>query len=303
MATWKKVITVDDDANYKNESITLAQLDAGLDSESGYAANKILKVNSNGDAIEWADDSTVTTLGSLTNVSISSVADHEVLAYDDASSEFINMTAAEAGLQTTVAFGTANGQTPKVITGLNANDAVDANDFAVFTADAGTSGEGLKGLSAQQARSAMSAANVSGSTSQDFNTQNLSVNGNLTVSGTTISTAQENILIEDSVMTLNSGVASGNTAADGGFIVERGTDGDTAGLVGTDGHNVGIGFDESAGYFRFSSGSNTNSFTFVADIPSATNHATDTSPSNADIGPIGSIHVATNSEAVYIRTA
>ena len=86
MATWKKVITVDDDANYKNESITLAQLDAGLDSESGYGANKILKVNSSGNAIEWADDSTVTTLNSLTDVSISSVADNEVLAYDNSSS-------------------------------------------------------------------------------------------------------------------------------------------------------------------------------------------------------------------------
>ena len=104
-------------------------------------------------------------------------------------------------------------------------------------------------------------------------------------------------------MTVNSGVASGNTAADGGFIVERGTDGDTAGLVGTNGHNVGIGFDESAGYFRFSSGSSTSAFNFVADIPSATNHATNTAPSNDDIGPIGSIHVATDSDSVYIRVA
>ena len=176
MATWKKVITVDDDASYKNDSITLAQLDAGLDGESGYGANKVLKVNSTGNAIEWADDSATTTIGALTDVTISSVGDHEVLAYDNASSEFINMTASEAGLQTTVSFGTGNGQTPKVITGLNASDAVDANDFAVFTADAGTSGEGLKGLSAQEARTAMSVANVSGSTSQDFNTQNLSVN-------------------------------------------------------------------------------------------------------------------------------
>ena len=303
MATWKKVITVDDDANYKNESITLAQLDAGLDGESNYGANKILKVNSNGDAIIWADDSTVTTLGSLTNVTISSVADHEVLAYDNASSEFINMTAAEAGLQTTVAFGTANGQTPKVITGPDAADAVDINDFAVFTKDAGQAGEGLKGLSAQQARSAMSAANASGSSSQNFAANNLTVAGDLTVTGTTISSASENILIEDSVMTLNSGVASGNTAIDGGFIVERGTNGATAGLVGTDGNNVGFGFDESAGYFSFSSGTSTSSFTFVAGIPTTTNHATNTAPANADIGPIGSIHVATNNEDVYIRTA
>ncbi len=301
MATWKKVITVDDDANYKNESITLAQLDAGLDSESGYGANKILKVNSSGNAIEWADDSTVTTLNSLTDVSISSVADNEVLAYDNSSSEFINQTAAEAGLQTALTFGTANGNAVKVVTGIGAD--VDANDFAVFTNDHDQAGGGLKGLSAQQARSAMSAANVSGATNQDFSAQNLTVSGDLTVTGTTISTATENIKIEDSVMTVNSGVASGNTAADGGFIVERGTNGATAGLVGTDGHNVGFGFDESAGYFGFSSGSSTSAFTFVAGVPTATNHATNTAPSNDDIGPIGSIHVATDSDSVYIRVA
>ena len=99
MATWKKVITASDDASYKNESITLAQLNTGLDNQSGYGANKILKVNSSGNAIEWATDSSVTTLNSLTDVTISSVADHEVLAYDNGSSEFINMTPAEAGLK------------------------------------------------------------------------------------------------------------------------------------------------------------------------------------------------------------
>ena len=299
MATWKKVITVDDDANYKNESITLAQLDAGLDGESNYGANKVLKVNGAGNAIVWADDNATTTLGALTDVSISSVADNEVLAYDNSSSEFINQTAAEAGLQTALTFGASNGNAVKVVTGIGAD--VDANDFAVFTHDAGNASAGIKGLSPQEARSAMSVAALAGSSSQNFAANDLTVAGDLTVTGTTISTATENIKIEDSVMTVNSGVASGNTAADGGFIVERGTDGDTAGLVGTDGHNVGIGFDESAGYFRFSSGSSTSAFSFVADIPSATNHATNTAPSNDDIGPIGSIHVATDSDAVYIR--
>ena len=217
MATWKKVITVDDDANYKNESITLAQLDAGLDGESGYGANKVLKVNSSGNAIEWADDNATTTLGALTDVSISSVADNEVLAYDNSSSEFINQTAAEAGLQTALTFGASSGNALKVVTGIGAD--VDANDFAVFTNDHDQAGGGLKGLSAQEVRSAIGAAQVSGQSSQNFATNNLTVAGDLTVTGTTISTATENIKIEDSVMTVNSGVASGNTAADGGFIV------------------------------------------------------------------------------------
>ena len=286
MATWKKVLTVSD-----------IDTDTSFGSSSNSLVPSQLAVKTYVDAqVDTAD-----ALSELNDVTISSVGDNEVLAYDNTSGEFINQTAAEAGLQTTVSFGTANGQTPKVITGLNANDAIDANDFAVFTADAGSAGEGLKGLSAQEVRTAISAHASGGGSSLDFQAQNLTVSGDLTVTGTTISTATENIKIEDSVMTVNSGVASGNTAADGGFIVERGTDGDTAGLVGTNGHNVGIGFDESAGYFRFSSGSSTSAFNFVADIPSATNHATNTAPSNDDIGPIGSIHVATDSDSVYIR--
>ena len=302
MATWKKVITAGDDANYKNETITLAQLNTGLDGETGYAANKILKVNSGANGIEFADDNTVTTLDSLTDVSISSVADHELLAYDSGTSEFINMTSAEAGLQDKLTFGTANTNAVQVVTGLNAD--VAADDFAVFTNAGNQAGGGLKGLSAQEARSAMNAANVSGASSQDFNADNLTVHGNLTVTGTTISAESENILIEDSTMTLNSGAGSGSTNVDGGFIVERGADGDTSGLIANDGDDVGIGFDESEGYFRFSSGSSgSGAFDFVADIPTATNDASNAAPSNDDIGPIGSIHVETTNENVYIRTA
>ena len=68
MGTWKKVITEADDANYKNENLTLAQLDTALDGASGYAAGKILKVNSSGNAIEWASDSVANSLGGLNDV-------------------------------------------------------------------------------------------------------------------------------------------------------------------------------------------------------------------------------------------
>ena len=284
MATWKKVLTVSD-----------IDTDTSFGSSSNSLVPSQLAVKTYVDAqVDTAD-----ALSELNDVTIASVGDNEVLAYDNSSSNFINQTASEAGLQTALTFGASSGNAVKVVTGIGAD--VDANDFAVFTHDAGNAGAGIKGLSPQEARSAIGAHASGGASSLDFDANNLTVAGNLTVTGTTISTATENIKIEDSVMTVNSGVASGNTAADGGFIVERGTDGDTAGLVGTNGNNVGIGFDESAGYFRFSSGSSTSAFSFVADIPSATNHATNTAPSNDDIGPIGSIHVATDSDAVYIR--
>ena len=54
MASWKRILTDSDNSAYKNENITLAQLDAGLDGESGYGANKVLKVNGSANAIIWA---------------------------------------------------------------------------------------------------------------------------------------------------------------------------------------------------------------------------------------------------------
>ena len=286
MATWKKVLTVSD-----------IDTDTSFGSSSDSLVPSQLAVKTYVDAqVDTAD-----ALSELNDVTIASVGDNEVLAYDNSSSNFINQTAAEAGLQTALTFGASSGNAVKVVTGIGAD--IDANDFAVFTHDAGNASAGLKGLSAQEVRTAISAHASGGGSSLDFQAQNLTVTGDLTVTGTTISTATENIKIEDSVMTVNSGVASGNTAADGGFIVERGTNGATAGLVTTDGNNVGFGFDESAGYFGFSSGSSTSAFNFVAGIPTATNHATNTAPSNDDIGPIGSIHVATDSDSVYIRVA
>ena len=67
MATWKKIITAADDSTHKNESITLAQLDAGLDGESGYGASKILAVNGAGNAIEWVTP----TSGDITGITTS----------------------------------------------------------------------------------------------------------------------------------------------------------------------------------------------------------------------------------------
>lgn len=54
---------------------------------------------------------TLDTLGELTNVTITSVADNEVLAYDSSTSEWINQTASEAGLATSGDFTTHTSNT------------------------------------------------------------------------------------------------------------------------------------------------------------------------------------------------
>ena len=88
MANWKKIITEADNAKYQNASITLAQLDAGLDSETGYGANKILKVNSGGTAIEWAADDGGIALTDLSVASEGTASGDGAIAYNNSNGEF-----------------------------------------------------------------------------------------------------------------------------------------------------------------------------------------------------------------------
>jgi len=209
MATWKKVLTVQD----IDTTNTLGTDDAKVPSQ--------LAVKTYVDAqVDTAD-----ALAEMADVTITSVTDHEVLAYDNTSSEFINMTASEAGLQTALTFGTAQGNSLKVVSPLN-ND-IDADDFAVFTNDHDQAGGGLKGLSAQEVRTAISAHPSGGASSLDFDAKDLTVAGNLTVSGTHITTSTETLAIADNTLILNSDLTTA-TDVDAGIVVERGSGVDNA---------------------------------------------------------------------------
>ena len=64
------------------------------------------------------------TLGELTNVTITSVADNEVLAYDNGTSEWINQTASEAGLATSgnLTTHTSSSSNPHTVTASQVGD-------------------------------------------------------------------------------------------------------------------------------------------------------------------------------------
>ena len=88
MGTWRKVITEADDANYKNENLTLAQLDTALDTANGYGANKILKVNASADAVEWADDTGGIALTDLSVASEGTASGDGAVAYNNSNGQF-----------------------------------------------------------------------------------------------------------------------------------------------------------------------------------------------------------------------
>ena len=59
-------------------------------------------------------------------------------------------------------------------------------------------------------------------------TGNVSIGGDLTVSGATITTSTETLEIADNTLILNSDLASTDAGVDAGFVVERGSSGDNA---------------------------------------------------------------------------
>ena len=79
---------------------------------------------------------TLDTLGELTNVTITSVADNEVLAYDSTSSEWINQTASEAGLATSGDLTSHSSDTsnPHSVTAAQTGATTTANKITDFTA-------------------------------------------------------------------------------------------------------------------------------------------------------------------------
>ena len=312
MATWKELVDISSDQTLTNKTHTSPVLNTGV---SGTAIKDEDNMASNSDthlatqqsikAYVDAQVDTADALSEMSDVTITGTpADNEVLAYDTSTSEFINQTAAEAGIQKTIS-GAASTVVESDLTASRALmsgtggkiEVSDVTKTELGYLDGVTSAIQTQ-LDGKQASGSYAA--LAGSKSQNFSTNDLAVTGDLTVTGTTISVANENIKLEDSIMTLNSGANSTSASLDGGFIVERGTDGDTAGLVRVDGNNVGIGWDESEGYFRFSTSDSTTEFTFVADVGCATNSTAD-APTNDDVGPIGSVHVNTSSDQVFIR--
>jgi hypothetical protein len=79
---------------------------------------------------------TLDTLGELTNVTITSVADNEVLAYDSSSGQWINQTASEAGLATSGNLSTHTSSTsnPHSVTATQVGATTTSNKITDFTA-------------------------------------------------------------------------------------------------------------------------------------------------------------------------
>lgn len=112
---------------------------------------------------------TLDTLGELTNVTIASVADNEVLAYDSSSSLWINQTASEAGLATSgnLTTHTSSTSNPHTVTAAQAAaiataDLQDDDNFSSASASKVASSESIKAYVDAQVDTADALSELSG---------------------------------------------------------------------------------------------------------------------------------------------
>ena len=274
MGTWKKVLTVNDDSSYKNENISLAQLDAGLDGESGYGANKILKVNSSGNAIEWVADSGATALGSLTDVTNSLGASNGgAVIVGDNSSGFVAKVL--TGDVTLAANGTTTIGSNKVTTAKIIDDAVTSAKLDTNIDIAGT-------------------LDVTSTATFDAG---VVVAGDLTVNGDMKTTTVTDLDVEDKTITLAVATyaddAGAITVADGSGIrvmTDSGTDATSSNNYASvtwnkDGTLTGWEVKDTA--------------TTTAYQVAVMSHST--SAGSGDSAGVGSFHFDTNANALYVR--
>tara|TARA_R100001463_G_scaffold43080_2_gene90010 strand:+ start:9835 stop:10851 length:1017 start_codon:yes stop_codon:yes gene_type:complete len=244
MATWKKIITEADNSNYKNSSLTLTQLDTALDGESGYGANKILKVNSSANAIEWADDTGGIALTDLSVGAEATASGDGAVAYNSSTgvftytppdlhsisgyvaNEHIDWTASSAGTvhssnYTNTTYSEATGSAAGLMSIAHHDKLDDIEPDADVT----------------DTTNVLSALNADWGGSKTFGTQsddtatfsgNLTVSGNLNVSGATVTTLAETVNVEDNRMLMNSNRTgypnsdNGSTTS-AGIEIERGS--------------------------------------------------------------------------------
>jgi hypothetical protein len=193
------------------------------------------------------------TIDSLSNVVVTSNSDNEVLAWDSATSKWINQTAAEAGLATAAHNHTLDSLSNVTITSNASGEILKWNGTAwinntlaeagiqpagsYLTAEADTlatvTGRGATTATAVSVTNATASSNtttgaliVTGGVGVGGNLNvggNTTITGNLTVSGTTTTVNSNTVNIGDNIIVLNSD-ETGAASQNAGFEVERGTD-------------------------------------------------------------------------------
>jgi|TARA_R110000824_G_scaffold13774_4_gene59400 hypothetical protein len=267
----------------------------------------------NAGGLTWAVPTDISNLNALTDTTIDGTpADGEVLVFDT-TNKWQNQTLAETGIQPAL----GSGDVTSSMIGLNT---VALNNMANLAANTfigrDTESTGVpEALSVSTVKTMLSLGNVTnttdankpvstaqqteidtkaelaGSGTQDFSAQNLSVTGNLSITGTSEirNTTTETINVADNTIVLNSDKSS-TADVDAGIVVER----------GGDGNNKSIYWDEGKDKWSFGeSASAVVAGTYQGDVASIDVNAN--YQSGSTVVPVGHFQYDTLSRTLYVR--
>ena len=195
MATWRELVDISSSQTLTNKTHTSPVLDTGVSGtaikdEDNMASNSATHLATQQSIKAYVDAQvdTADALSEMSDVTITGTpADNEVLAYDSSTSEFINQTAAEVGLQKALT-GATSALTETDLTASRAlisgtGGKVEVSDVTkteLGYLDGVTSAIQTQ-LDGKQASGSYAA--LAGNSGQNFDANNLTVAGDLTVTG------------------------------------------------------------------------------------------------------------------------
>jgi len=213
--------SADSNADYISAATSLANADSLLDDQ----------IKANADAIS-SNDSDISTLQSSLSTAesdIDSLESDMSTAQSDISTLQSNVSSNDSDISTLQSNVSSNdSDIASLQSDVSSNtSAISSNDTDISNLQTATGSLAADGNSATFSGN-VSAAAISGT--------NLSLTGNLTVSGTTTTVDTTNLDVADSIMNLSKGASSASTATnDGGFIVERGSSENNVALIWDEG--------------------------------------------------------------------
>jgi len=231
-ATKAYVDSVSSSVTSLQSEVDATQTGAGLGTDGSYSANSGTNYLGSVASLKAADEALDTQLKSVADAvssndsDISSLQSSVSTNSSDISTLQSNVSSNDSDISTLQSnVSTAQSDITSLesdVSTLQSN--VSSNDSDISTLQSNVSSNDTDISNLQTATGSLASDGNSASFSGNLSAADLTLSGNLTVSGTTTTVSTTNLDVSDSLINLSKGAASGSTASnDGGFVIERGS--------------------------------------------------------------------------------
>ena len=210
-AATKAYVDTASDTSALQSELDATQAGAGLGSGGAYTANGSANYISSVTTLQAADNALDAQIKTNADAIASNDSDISTLQSNVSSND-----SDISSLQSDVSTAQSD------ISTLQSN--VSSNDSDISTLQSNVSSNDTDISNLQTQAGSLASDGNSASFSGNLSAADLTLSGNLTVSGTTTTVSTTNLDVSDSLINLSKGAASGSTASnDGGFVIERGS--------------------------------------------------------------------------------